>query len=80
VPAVAFSPDGQTLATADGGGTSYLWSTATHRLIATLAEPKGLPVGGVVFGPNGQSIATADGPISSPGQTSAGTTYLWQTP
>jgi WD40 repeat protein len=60
VSAVAFSPAGNTLATADWDGTVRLWDIATHR---QLGAP--LTAGGnsadvsVAFSPDGKALATA---------------------
>ena len=67
VQAMAFSPDGQTLATG-GIGRAYLWNVATRRLIATLTIPSSLGVTSLAFSPDGKTLAAADGD---------GRTYLW---
>jgi len=74
VNGVAFSPDGATLATADGDGSIYLWDVATGKLTATLTDPNpdggygAYGVQGVAFSPGGGTLATAD---------VDGSTYLW---
>jgi WD40 repeat protein len=61
VIAVAFSPDGKLLASADGAGTARLWYMAT-------GQPRGKPIRvnsalsavfGVAFSPEGKLLATA---------------------
>ena len=68
---VAFSPDGATLATADGSPTnsSYVWNAATGQLTATLTDPGSLGVADLAFTPDGKLLITADG---------NGSLYFWQ--
>jgi WD40 repeat protein len=62
VRAVAFSPDGRTLATAGAGGRTYLWDVGTGRLIATLSGPfTGASGASVAFSPDGTMLAVVDG-------------------
>ena len=67
--AVAFSPDGKTLATANADGANVqLWDTATRSLITTITFPSS-PTGVVPFGasstlafsPDGKTLAIPDG-------------------
>ena len=68
---VAFSPDGATLATADGSPTNstYVWDTATDQLTSTLTDPGSLGVTDLAYTPDGKLLITADG---------NGDLYLWQ--
>ena len=65
---VGFSPDGRTLATANGDGTARLWDVASHQPIAALASHTGDDLFGVEFSPDGRTLATAEGD---------GTARLW---
>src|SRR5580693_9504688 len=67
---VAFSPDGQMLATADSNGHTYLWDVATGHGITTLADPSTGVYGvrSVAFSPDGRLLVTSD---------SNGHAYLW---
>jgi WD40 repeat protein len=57
VAAVAFSPDGKTLATACYDGHARLWEVASSRMIRRL--PHHAPVTHVAFSPSGSYLATA---------------------
>jgi WD40 repeat protein len=69
VTSVAFSPGGQTLATADGGGNVYLWEVATRHLAATLTGPGAAGLDSVAFSRGGQTLAAAG---------KGGRIYLWR--
>ena len=64
---MAFSPDGQLLATASRDGTARLWDPATGEHRRTLTGHTN-EVNGVAFSPDGQLLATASGD---------GTARLW---
>ncbi|MFD7554633.1 helix-turn-helix domain-containing protein [Streptomyces sp. NPDC059835] len=62
VNAVAFAPDGRTLATAGADGTVRLRATAGHRTLASFTAPG--RVRAVAFSPDGRTLAatSTDGP------------------
>jgi WD40 repeat protein len=64
VTAVAFSPDGKTIATGNSDGTAYLWNPSSEAR-TVISEPG--PVWGVAFGKGGV-LAIGD---------NDGSTYLW---
>jgi LSD1 subclass zinc finger protein len=55
---ISASPDGQTLATADGDKKVRLWEAGTGRLKATL-DPPGSEANALAFSPNGRALAVA---------------------
>ena len=66
---MVFSPDGTTLLTGDGAGNAYLWSAATGRKIAELANP----------GDSGEVLSVAlspDGSLAAVGYRD-GSTSIW---
>src|SRR5690606_446548 len=73
--ALAFSPDGKTLASASYDGTLKLWDITTGKEAATLGEYKGC-LGYVAFSPDGETLAS--GAIGSPiGFADLGYVKLW---
>ena len=74
--AVAFSPDGTTLATASAGGSSSggtrLWDVATQQELGTPMTAGPEPVYALAFSPDGTTLITA-----SAGGSSSGSARLW---
>jgi WD40 repeat protein len=66
--ALAYSPNGSLIATADTDGTTRLWDAATHRQIGAPITVRGVKALGVAFNPDGKILATAD---------THGTARLW---
>ena len=68
--AVAFSPDGKTLAESSGDTSVYLWDVATSRRIAAVTDP-GTGVFSLAWSPDRTTLAVVD---------FAGSTYLLHLP
>ena len=70
VAAVAFSPDGKTLAIGYQDGTTRLWNQVTGQLTALALTSKAAAVGSVTFSPDGKTLAIG-------GKDAAGAAAVW---
>lgn len=61
VKALAFSPDGMTLAAGDTAGQLDLWDPATQVLRSTIIDPNASQIESAAFSPDGRVLATGDG-------------------
>jgi WD40 repeat protein len=61
VDALAFTPDGRTLATGGSEGKVLLWDTHTGRQLGPPLAGHASPVGAAAFSPDGHVLATVDG-------------------
>ena len=68
--AATYSPNGKTLATADGSPNNsvFLWDVATGRMIGRLTDPNSQGVGALAYIQDGKTLAVSDG---------NGNIYLW---
>jgi WD40 repeat protein len=60
VRALTFCWNSSFLAVADGNGLSYIWSMATHRVVAELRDPGSRGVNAIAYRPRSRILATAD--------------------
>jgi WD40 repeat protein len=67
VRCVAFSPDGQRLASGSGDGTVKVWDVQSRQAILTLKGHTGA-VRSVAFSPDGRRLASAGGESGKPGE------------
>jgi WD40 repeat protein len=67
VTAIAFSPDGKTLATGLLTGQVQLWDTATGHCDHTWSVASSRPVAGIAFSPDGARMAVAHGLLDAAG-------------
>ena len=58
--ALAFSPDGKTLAVADTSGGTFLWNVATSSRTPPFLDPDGSGAFSVAFSPDGKTLAVGD--------------------
>jgi WD40 repeat protein len=74
IGALAFSPDGNTLASADRAGDLKLWDMPTYQLLLDLSGHSG-PVCYIGFSGNGEVMATAGNSRDGRGEV-----WLWFAP
>jgi WD40 repeat protein len=67
VYAIAYSPDGATLASAGGDGSARLWDAATQQEIGTPMTAGPGPVYAIAYSPDGATLVTAGASGSSGG-------------
>ena len=65
VTALAFSPDGATIASANWDGTLYLWNAVTGEQLFTLEGHKG-GVRSIAFSPDGKTVASGSWDTKEP--------------
>jgi WD40 repeat protein len=75
VLAVAFAPDGKTLASGSADQTVKLWEVATGKEQRTLRHPG--PVNCVVYSPDGRILATGSAPAVARDEKTPGQLRLW---
>jgi WD40 repeat protein len=68
VTAVAFSPDGQDIATGDADGNTYIWNASSRQIAHTVTDQGSTGVSSVAFSENSAVLATGD---------ADGKAYLW---
>nr|BAL58748.1 hypothetical protein HGMM_OP2C296 [Candidatus Acetothermum autotrophicum] len=79
VSAVAFSPDGQLLASGSWDKTIKLWEVATGRLVSTLRGHTYWGVTSVAFSPDGKLLASGScGQLNNSGLCIQGEIKLWE--
>ena len=71
VMSVAFSPDGKTLASVNGGKSVILWDVKTGKNAATLPDTN--LVWSVAYSPDGKCLASGTGMLVPRGRSSSGT-------
>jgi WD40 repeat protein len=79
IAAIAFSPDGKTLAISNVSDQITLWDVAKHRLIGQIRAGPGLSLRTLAFAPGDTILVSGGCPIGDEWPCDTGAIYLWDT-
>ncbi len=71
VTSVAWSPNGERIASGGVDGTVQVWDARTGQPLHTYTDPEDSPIASVAWSPDGERIASSSGD---------GTAQVWQAP